>query len=790
MISSVIRRIRGISAGILPSDSAVSDEGGRKRLFALFLALIIVPLIIFGANHYRKGVYMYWVIDHAAALILAGFIIALRYLKNGLPLYRITIIMISTLLLFWLKTGAVQGYASIWIVGTPLYYFFLTGRREGLFWTLIMIAGTIVLFINPFSLLDVWEYPPEFVSRHLFTMLIIFLFTYFYESVRERFKKAIENERRLLLREKEHLSAAKSEVDFINKRLREEMDVRMTAEDELRKHRDHLEEIVAERTRELRRSNIELKESEKRYRLLADNVNDLIFSLEMNLTINYISPSIYPLYGYTVEEAMRLTVADIHTPESLGRVMKVLEEQTELEKNQRADPERHVMIELVHRRKDGSLFDVEIKASFLRDETGKPIGIVGIIRDISERIRAQRENEKMQGQLAQAQKMESLGTLVGGLAHDFNNILSGILGSFDLLNLSLRKEKLEDRETIDKYLDVGLESAKRSVNLIRELLALSQRQEIKLEPLDLNEAVRHIYELCVNSFPKSIELDFTYAPERPMIMGDMVQVGQVLLNFCINASHAMTIMRKPDERQGGKLSVAVDVTAPGHPAGLPHGADIPAGRSWVRITISDTGVGMDRETVARMYEPFFTRKKRGEGTGLGLSISYNIIQKHDGLIQVHSEPGAGSRFTLCFPRCETDTCFEEKSPVEKDIVRGTGTVLVIDDEHMVLKVARGILEQCGYKVITANTPEGGIEVFREQHDYISVVLLDLSMPGKSGLEVFMAMKEIDPGVRAILSSGMLDNESKERALALGIMDFAGKPYLAQELSVKVRDILL
>lgn len=774
---------------LLQTGQAAGEEQGRKRLFSLFVVLLIVFLVFFGTVHMTKGVYFFWILNHAASLILVGFLMALRNMKSGAVLYRGTIIMIGALFLYWIKTGAVEGYASVWILTTPLFIFFLTGRREGLVWTGIITAGTVIFFINPFSLLDVWAYPPEYITRLLIALFIILVFTYSYESVRERSTKAIEMEQQLLLREKEQLAAAKSEVELINRRLQEEMDVRIAIEDELRKHRDHLEEIVDERTRELQRYNLELEESENRYRLLADNVTDLIFSLDLDFRILYISPSITSMYGYTMQEALSLTMRDLHTPESLKKVKRVFAEQMELEKNRGADPDRNAVVHLRHRRSDGSLFDVEIRASFVRDGSGKPVGIVGIARDVTERVRAQRENEEMQEQLAQAQKMEAVGTLAGGLAHDFNNILSGILGSYDLLRLTLGKENIRDRETVDRYLDVGMESARRSVNLIRELLALSQRHEIKLEAVDINEAVRHINELCVNSFPKSIELDFSYAADRPIIMGDMVQIGQVLLNFCINASHAMTIMRGPGERQGGRLSVAVDVIGPGHNPDRPVEADAPSGHEWVRIGITDTGVGMDQETVRRIYEPFYTRKKRGEGTGLGLSISYNIIQKHGGHIRVYSTPGVGSRFVLYFPACSSDTECGPYRPARDDLVKGSGTILVIDDELMVLNVARGVLEQCGYSVITSDEPDRGIEIFRERHGSIAAVIIDLAMPGMNGLEVFGALKEIFPGVRAVLSSGMLDNDSKKAAFAMGIRGFANKPYTARELSVKIHDIL-
>jgi len=228
----------------------------------------------------------------------------------------------------------------------------------------------------------------------------------------------------------------------------------------------------------------------------------------------------------------------------------------------------------------------EIKTSFLRDTSGRAIGFVGVTRDISERVQAQRETEKIQEQLAQAQKMEALGTLVGGLAHDFNNILIGIMGSYDLLGMLLENNCLRDKDEIDQYLRLGADSARRAADLIKQLLALSKKHGIALTPVDITESLRHIRDICRNSFPKSVALDFRIA-ERPLVvMGDMVQIEQVLLNLCINASHAMTVMRDPSERQGGVLTVEADEIGP----------EADGGRGRIRIQISDTGVGMDAET--------------------------------------------------------------------------------------------------------------------------------------------------------------------------------------------------
>lgn len=775
-------------AGLLlpPAYDSIGDRG-RKRLFVLFLILICIPMIIFGVNHLVNGIYLYGIIDIAVALVLFGVIISLRFLKNGLVIYRLVIMMMIGLFFYWIKTGAVQGHASLWVLAFPLFSYFLTGRREGSLWTFVMFAATGFIFFNPFSMIHAWQYPFDYVFRHLIAFVVIIFFTYIYESISEKYNDEIENERRLLLREKEQLADLMKEVESVNAHLLDEMEVRRLAEEELRKHRDNLEGLVEERTGELHRKNIELEKSEKRYRLLAENINDMIWSVDLDLNVQYVSPSVQAMYGYTVEEALALSMKDIHTPESLKKIKKTYAGFAAMGRREGADAARNLVLQLEHRRKDGSEFDAETRISVIRDESGMPAGFIGVTRDISERVRAQREKEKIQQQLAQAQKMEAIGTLAGGLAHDFNNILSGILGALDLVRLMLKKEQLAERGKIESYLEMGIEASRRSVDIIKDLLALSMKQEPRLAPVDVNETVSRTCDICKNSFPKSVILDCVLSPDEPVIMGDKAQVRQVLLNLCINASHAMTIMRPPDEPQGGVISLRVELAGPGHPDGGPGEAG--DGRTWVKISISDTGVGMDRETMDRIFEPFFTKKDREKGSGLGLAISYNIIQNHHGSIRVYSEHGRGARFTLYFPLSGELPERKDAHANGNELVRGSGTVLVIDDERMVLSVTKGFLEQCGYSVITAGVPEEGIALFRERHAEISAVIIDLSMQGMNGLDVFREMKRTDPGVRAILASGMLDDDSKARARTMGIRGFAHKPFRARELSIIVRGVL-
>jgi len=773
---------------VISRHSLSIEETGRRKLFTIFLLLIAFPLVVFGIGHLKKGVYIFGVSDEILALIFIMLIFILRSLKDGIYIYRIAAVLLEVTLFYWIKTGAINGYASIWAMIIPPFTFFLMGKKEGLFWTSICAVYTVLLFINPFNFLKAFSYPPDYISRYLFVFFVIWIFIYNYESVREKYKSAMESEQAKLLVEKEKLAEAKDDTDRANNLLRDEMKVREQTEIELRRHRDHLEEIVAERTLEIKKNSEELKASEKRYRLIADNIDDLIWATDMNMNFTFVSPSVYRIYGYTVEEAMNLSQGRWNTPDSYKKIIETYRKKIDLEKTGFKNPDKYTTLQLEQIKKDGSVFPVELKASFMRDEKGNAVGIAGITRDISDRMELTQERDKIKEQLAQSQKMEALGTLVGGLAHDFNNFLGGIIGSFDLLSMILKKENLKKKDSVEKYLHTGMESSKRSAGLINQLLILSKKHEIKLSPLDIKSSLNHIYELCRNSFPKSIELNFRIDEAPLIIMGDMVQIEQVLLNLCINASHAMTIMRPPGAKHGGILTVTAEKVESGFLINENYPETGGIVNHWISIKVSDTGIGIDNETKHRIFEPFFSTKNTNESSGLGLAISYNIIQKHGGVVNVYSEPGKGSCFSIYFPVHE-DKDKSGNDDIEQKIISGSGTVLVIDDEPAILNIAEGFLEQCGYNVITAEGADNGIETYRKEHSRISAVLIDLSMPGKSGLETFQELKEIDPNVKVILSSGMLDNETKDLSLKIGIKETVNKPYMAGELSMKIKTVI-
>lgn len=746
-----------LSEMITPFQEKISsdiEDAGRRRLFSIFLLFLIPPLIIFGINLIKQGLYRYGILDCILSLVFVYFLILIKRIKNPGVLYRIVLILLLLLLFYWINTGAINGYASIWALGYPLFAFYLMGKKEGLFWTLVVLVMTIMHFLIPQLSFTGFVYKNDFTARHLFSFVLIIIFTYNYESMRERFKNAMEAEQKKLNEEK-----------------------------------DRLDEIVAERTGDLEKSNAMLASSEAKYRLMADNITDMIWTADLNMQFTFISPSVYRIFGYTVAEAMDLPFDRWNTPESFARVIKLFITELEKEKNKTADPNRYVNAELEHVKADGTIVPVEVTVSFLRDRTGEAIGIVGITRDISERKKAEEENSRIQQQLSQAQKMEAIGTLVGGIAHDFNNILGGIIGSFDLVSRLLDEGKPENREKIKRYLNIGMESSLRSAELIKQLLALSRRHEISLSPVDITDSLNHVVEICRNSLSKTVEIDYV-KPDVPLvIMGDMVQIEQVLLNLCINSAHAMTIMIPSGEKEGGILKLrAAEVRSDSIMKELyPEILNSPG--TWAKIEISDTGVGIEPEDQKRIFEPFFTTKKQEQGSGLGLAISYNIIHQHKGIIHVYSEPGKGTIFTIYLPLYRTLERIDVTGDTGCEILKGSGTILIIDDEPVMLSIGKGFLEECGYSVFTASSGIDGIDIYKKNNNEISAVLMDLSMPGMSGLEVFLELKKINEKVKVLLASGMLTQESLNSAEKIGIKGTVTKPYLSHELSCRIKEII-
>ncbi|MBF9014047.1 MULTISPECIES: cache domain-containing protein [unclassified Oceanispirochaeta] len=387
--------------------------------------------------------------------------------------------------------------------------------------------------------------------------------------------------------------------------------------------------------------------------------------------------------------------------------------------------------------------------------------------------------KKTGDQLRQAQKMETVGTLAGGLAHDFNNMLGGIVGTLSLIEIRLEKDGIVNKETLEEYVGTMRECSFRATSMVQQLLSLSREQEMSLTQVDLNNIIKNVMKICKNSFDKSIQLNPIYTTTPSIIKADATQIEQALLNFCINAEHAMTLMRSKGETWGGTLTVSIDeLTTDNFFCKIHHEAHL--GTYYV-LSVKDTGVGMDMTTVAKIFNPFFTTKKTGEGSGLGLSMVYNIIKQHDGFIDVCSEPEVGSNLKIHLPALSMDQIKEMKKITRKKLPIGKGLILVVDDEKAMRKTAEEILTTNGYRVILAKNGMEGLNIFKDHYADIDAVLLDMAMPEMSGKESFLEMKKIDPEIKVILTSGFRHDERVDDLMAMGIKMFVQKPYTFDSL---------
>ncbi|MBN2297459.1 MAG: response regulator [Deltaproteobacteria bacterium] len=408
-----------------------------------------------------------------------------------------------------------------------------------------------------------------------------------------------------------------------------------------------------------------------------------------------------------------------------------------------------------------------------------PQGVVIRMDDVT-------ELEEKDNELRQAQKMESIGMLAGGIAHDFNNVLVGIVGSISILQHKLKSSDFLKNEDMDKFIKVMHNASLRATDMVQQLLTLSKKQELSLTQVDLNETIVNVLKICQNTFEKNIELKTSLPQERALVLADETQIEQVILNLCINAYHAMSIMRNDSEDASGSLYISLDEMKPDNQFYQTHpGA---ADKIYWKISIRDTGVGMSKEILNKIFDPFFTTKQKDKGTGLGLTVVYNIVQQHNGFIDVSSECNAGTTFDIYLPK-PLSMDFAEKIHKDDIVHKGEGLILVVDDEEMVRYLARVILEECGYEVIFAEDGEQAIQLFRKHHKDIKAVLLDMVMPKKVGKETYIEMKAIDKDVKVLLSSGFKKDERVEAVLKLGVNGFIQKPYTISNLSDALHSIL-
>jgi len=408
-------------------------------------------------------------------------------------------------------------------------------------------------------------------------------------------------------------------------------------------------------------------------------------------------------------------------------------------------------------------------------------GIVVRIDDIT-------EAEKKERQIVQSQKMETMGNLAGGLAHDFNNVLGGILGSIELLERKLNKEELQAAQKIFYYLDILKNSSKRSEDMVKQLLTLSRKYQFEKSAVDLNESINNVVKICKNSFSKSIVINDNYASRPAIVLADQTGIEQVILNLMVNASHSMTIMKPEVEKWGGEVEVSVEKIYSDEKFTNLY-ATAEKDTYYYMIEVSDSGIGIDDNLKKSIFEPFFSTKNKNEGTGLGLSMVFNIVETHGGFIDFHSTAGLGTTFQVFLPEYLAEGSPENAFEDGPEKYPGDGLILVIDDEDIIRDISRAILTENNYDVLLAHDGVSGIEIYKEKHDEISAVLLDMSMPGMSGLDVYLELIKIKPEVKVLLSSGFRQDSRVTRTLEAGADEFISKPYGTKKLLKAMYDML-
>ena len=497
------------------------------------------------------------------------------------------------------------------------------------------------------------------------------------------------------------------------------------------------------------------KKAEEVYRSLLHSSADAIVMYDLEGNTQYISPAFTQIFGWTMEEVKGKQIHFLPDSERAATMAGAKEIMKNGKRIQGFETRRYS--------KDGRLIDVSISGSRYNDHEGKSAGMLVTLRDISER-------KKMEMQLHLAQKVEAIGTLAGGIAHDFNNLLMGIEG-----NTSLMLYDIDSSHPHYGALKNIKQQVKSGAKLTAQLLGYARKGKYKVQPISLNRVVEETGDTFGRA-RKDITIHRDLSEDLSAIEADQGQIEQVLLNLYVNAADAM-----PD---GGDLSLKTMNATHKDMKEKPYD---PNPGNYVLLKVTDTGIGMEEEVQKRIFDPFFTTKEMGRGTGLGLASAYGIIKNHGGYLDVQSEKGHGTTFNIYLPASDQKVYAE----IEKDnqITEGTGTILLVDDEEMVLDVGAKMLENLGYTVFKARSGNEAIETYEENKDHIDMVILDMVMPQMAGGEAYDRLKEINPNARVLLSSGYsIDGQAKE-ILRRGCAGFIQKPFGMEELGGKTREIL-
>lgn len=553
---------------------------------------------------------------------------------------------------------------------------------------------------------------------------------------------------------------------------------RKMAEQELLRYKNQLETLIEERTLELQKANgglvgqierrrateKQLRVSEEKYRTILDIIEEAYFEMDHSGTLTFVNDAACRIMGYNSSELSGMHFRHFSAHQSTREIIQAFCKMV-----RSGDPVGLITYPVIT--KNGNSKVLDLSAALIRDPSGTVTGFRGVARDATAKIVAQKEKEKLQSQLNHAQRMEAVGTLAGGIAHDFNNLLMGIMG-----NVSLIDSNLDAASPLSNYLRSIEQCVESGATLTRQLLGYARGGKYQVTEVNLNETVQRTADMFGRT-KKEIQIQARYQEGIWTVEADQGQIDQVLVNLYVNAWQAMTTDTILDLSTANIILDEVYTT----PFGVKPGP-------YVSVSVQDRGRGIEPDIMKRIFEPFFTTKQMGRGTGLGLASAFGIIKNHGGIIHVESQVGQGTTFTIYLPALSRVP--EKISVPAPDLPRkGSGTLLVVDDEPYILEVLTGILQNLGYQVIPANSGHQAVALFEKEMNRIDGVLLDMIMPELSGRQVLAQLKKIRPDIKVILSSGYSLNgleENNEEAAGDG---FIQKPYRIEQLATVLDEVL-
>jgi two-component system, cell cycle sensor histidine kinase and response regulator CckA len=588
-----------------------------------------------------------------------------------------------------------------------------------------------------------------------------------YGDIREALFDEAHDRRAEALEARHRAETARKEAEIYQLRsveLEKEIADRTAAEDELRAYKEYLDELVAERTRELTVAYKRLQASEERYRTIYEDTPSMYFTVDPAGTVLAVNAFGAKQLGYLPTELIGEPVLKVFVPEDAAAAAAQVQ-------NCLAHPGRVFHWELRKLRKDGSKLNVRETAR-VSERDGQPVVLI-VCEDITEQKRAQEAHARLEAELRQGQKLEAIGRLAGGVAHDFNNLLTVMIGYIDLVVGALGPDSPTRQDA-----EEARRAAERAATLTRQLLAFSRQQPIRLAAVDLNEVVREMQRMLERLIGEDVVLQINLDPQLRPVHADRGQLEQVILNLATNARDAMP--------SGGTLRIA---TANSELQPQRQSTRMGYAGSFALLTVTDSGVGMDEDTRARIYEPFFTTKERTGGTGLGLSTVYGIVEQHHGRVAVTDAPaGRGTEFRIWLPH-SVEIATQPSSPPARPAERGTETILLVEDEEMVRSLAARVLRDRGYLVLEAHNAEEALALADEHHGEIDLTVSDVVMPGINGRKLAELLRRREPGIRLVLMSGyhkVFDEGAPVLPPDVGVLS---KPFTGHELLRVVRTAL-